>query len=82
MTDEAPQDPTPQPQQSRMPKRVQFLITCDIEKGEVEIRGPINQKMFAIRALNDAIRIVLDHNPNPPAIIDPKKNGGGIVLPS
>ena len=74
MNDEQPQ----QPPKISMPKRVQYLVTVYVDKGEVEIRGPIHQKLFAIKALTDAIKIIVDYNPKlPSAIIDPRKNGDG-----
>ncbi len=36
---------------SMTPKRIRFIVDCDLEKGEVQIQGPIQQKLLAMKIL-------------------------------
>ena len=72
-------EPTPQPPAGKNapPARIRFIIDCDMLKGEVQVQGPIQQKLLAIKILADAIHIVTDYKPAPPpVIVDPRKANG------
>jgi hypothetical protein len=58
-----------QPIQPSRPRKIRFIVDCDLDKGEVQIQGPIHQKLLAIKVLADAIHIVTDYQPT---ILDPR----------
>ena len=70
MSDETSQTP----RLPRVPNKIRFIVDCDMEKGEVQIQGPIQQKLLAVKILSDAIHIVCDYKI--PVIVDPKKMNG------
>ncbi len=69
---------------SQIPRKITFIVTCDLDKGEVQVQGPIQQKLLAIKILADAIHIVTDHQmPAPRNILIPQGgNGRPPLLPS
>lgn len=64
--------------------KIRFIVTCDLGKGEVQVEGPIAQKLLAIKILADAIHIVTDYKiPERSNILTPQGgNGRPQLLPS
>jgi hypothetical protein len=64
-------------------RKIRFTIECDLDKGEVQIQGPIQQKLLAIKILADAIHIVTDYKIVQPTVLEmPGGNGRPPLIPS
>lgn len=66
-----------QPPTPPIPGLLNIVVTLDMKKGEVMVRGPIHLKALCIKALADAIQIVVDQ----PAIVKPGQTNGSAPPP-